>query len=300
MYLKISQEVKKAIDNNIGVVAVESALLANGVPYPKNVQMLREIEQTARDNGCIPATVAVIDGVLTVGCSEAEIDLLGKDVTHFTSISTSELPLVIAQKGSGVVNLAIVERACQQAGISVIATDGIGKLQLTTYYSKELTEDVKGLKDTNVAVVCLGAKSNANIAMTYFQKNGVSVVGYQTDKMGFAQNMSRVNRLDSVTQIAEAFSAGRQLGLNSGMLVVNALPEQPQFFGFTALQTTLSIAIGEAESRMYNHPVKPEQYVPARVNERFKGRALEPYTNVICHNVRVACEIAQELCRLKK
>ena len=125
-YLNVSDEVQRALDNNRPVVALESTIISHGMPYPQNVETALTVEQIVRDNGCVPATVAVIDGVLTVGCSREEIELLGKRGTAVTKVSRRDLPVVIAQKQMGATTVAGTMYACKLAGISVFATGGIG------------------------------------------------------------------------------------------------------------------------------------------------------------------------------
>ena len=303
-YLKISQEVQHALDNNLPVVALESTIISHGMPYPQNVETALKVEQIVREMGCVPATVAIIGGVLTVGCTAADIELLGMRGTAVAKVSRRDLPVVIAQGKDGATTVAGTMYACSLAGVSVFATGGIGGAHRNSENTMDISADLDELQQTDVMVVCAGAKSILDIGLTLecLETRGVPVIGYKTEEMPAFYTQSsgyKVDyRLDSAQEIAKAYHAKQQLELHGGMLVVNPIPDQYSM-DKSYIDEHIAKALAEADSL----GVSGKQITPFLLDKIQKltgGKSLESNIQLVYNNVRLACQIAQQLCVLRR
>ena len=301
--LNISKEVQQALKNNRPVVALESTIISHGMPYPQNVQTARAVEKIVREAGCVPATVAVINGALTVGCSDEEIELIGKRGASVAKVSRRDLPVVISQKQLGATTVAGTMYACKLAGISVFATGGIGGAHRNSQTTMDVSADLDELQQTDVAVVCAGAKSILDIGLTLecLETRGVPVIGYQTEEMPAFYTRSsgyKVDyRLDTAKEIAEAFHAKQQLGLHGGMLVVNPIPAE-----FAMDKQYIDQNINEALAEAEKLGIGGKQVTPFLLDKIQKltgGQSLAANIQLVYNNARLACEIAKELCKLR-
>ena len=301
--LNISKEVQQALRDNRPVVALESTIISHGMPYPQNVQTARAVEQIVREAGCVPATVAVIDGALTVGCTNDEIELLGKRGTAVAKVSRRDFPIVVAQKQLGATTVAGTMYACKLAGISVFATGGIGGAHRKSETTMDISADLDELQQTDVAVVCAGAKSILDIGLTLecLETRGVPVIGYQTDEMpAFYTPCSGYKvdyRLDTAKEIAEAYHAKQQLGLHGGMLVVNPIPAE-YAMDQAYIDRNINEALAEADALGIGGK-KVTPFLLDKIQRLTGGQSLAANIQLVYNNVRLACEIAKELCKLR-
>ena len=302
-YLKVAPHVQEALKNKRPVVALESTIISHGMPYPQNVETATTVEQIVRDMGCVPATVAVIGGVLTVGCSEQEIEHLGKRGTSVVKVSRRDLPVVIARKWDGATTVAGTMYAASLAGIDVFATGGIGGAHRNSENTMDISADLEELQNTDVLVVCAGAKSILDIGLTLecLETRGVPVIGYNTDEMpAFYTQKSGYNvdyRLNSAHEIAEAYHAKKALGLHGGMLVANPIPDayamNPDYIDDNierAVQEATKLGIGGKQ-------LTP--FLLDKIQKLTGGRSLAANIQLVYNNVRLACAIARELCKLR-
>ena len=303
-YLKVSKEVQHALDNNLPVVALESTIISHGMPYPQNVETAKTVEQIVRDNGCVPATVAIIGGVLTVGCSEQDIELLGKRGTAVAKVSRRDLPIIIAKGADGATTVAGTMYACSLAGVSVFATGGIGGAHRHSGTTMDISADLDELQQTDVLVVCAGAKSILDIGLTLecLETRGVPVIGYKTDEMPAFYTQSsgyKVDyRLDSACDIAKAFYAKQQLSLHGGMLVVNPVPSEYSM-DKEFIDSNIDKALAEADKLgVTGKNITP--FLLDKIQKLTEGKSLTANIQLVYNNVRLACAIAQELCKLRK
>lgn len=303
-YFKISPKVEQALKDNRPVVALESTIISHGMPYPQNVQTALTVEQIVRDMGCVPATVAVIAGVLTVGCSEQEIELLGKRGTAVTKVSRRDLPVVAAKHMDGATTVAGTMYAASLAGIEVFATGGIGGAHRNSENTMDVSADLDELQQTDVMVVCAGAKSILDIGLTLecLETRGVPVIGYNTDEMpAFYTQKSGYKvdyRLNSAREIAESYHAKRELGLHGGMLVCNSIPDAFAM-DYDYINDNINRAVAEAEKL----GIGGKQLTPFlldKIQRLTGGRSLAANIHLVYNNVRLACAVAKELCKLKK
>ena len=301
---RIAPQVQHALANNRPVVALESTIISHGMPYPQNVETALRVEQIVHDMGCVPATVAIIGGVLTVGCSAEDIELLGKRGTAVAKVSRRDLPIIIAQGKDGATTVAGTMYACSLAGVSVFATGGIGGAHRNSETTMDISADLDELQQTDVMVVCAGAKSILDIGLTLecLETRGVPVIGYKTDEMPAFYTQSsgyKVDyRLDSAKEIAKAYYAKQQLTLHGGMLVVNPIPDE---FAMDKayIDENIEKALVEAEEK----GVSGKQITPFlldKIQKLTDGKSLAANIQLVYNNVRLACEVAKELCALRK
>ena len=297
--LKISDEVKKALEEGKPVVALESTIIAHGMPYPKNVQTALTVEQTVRDNGAVPATIAIIKGVCTVGCSEEEIEYLGKAGLSVTKTSRRDIPVVIAKKLDGATTDAATMIFAETAGIKVFATGGIGGVHRGATETMDISADLEELHQTNVTVVCAGAKSILDLGLTleYLETKGVPVLGYKTDELpAFFTRKSGFKvdyRMDSPEEIAAAVKAKDALGLSGGMLVANPVPEEYSMDP-DKIEAVISEAVEEAKALgIAGKKVTP--FLLEKIRNVTGGDSLFTNVKLVLNNAALAAKIAVEL-----
>lgn len=300
--IRISDEVATALANNRPVVALESTIISHGMPYPQNVQTAKNVEKIVRDNGCVPATIAVIGGVLTIGCNDSEIELLGKKGTSVVKVSRRDLPVVIAKGLDGATTVAGTMYACKLAGIDVFATGGIGGAHRQSDKTMDISADLDELAQTSVAVVCAGAKSILDIGLTLecLETRGVPVIGYKTCEMPafYTQHSGYKTdyRLDTAKEIAQAIRAKKDLKLSGGMLIVNPIPDE---YSMDAdyINGNIEQALADADEQgITGKNITP--FLLDKIQKLTQGKSLDANIQLVYNNVRLACEIAKELCKL--
>ena len=300
-YLDISPEVKAALDEGRPVVAHESTNISHGMPYPKNVETALLVEQTIRDNGAVPATIAVIGGRLKAGLSHEEIEYLGKTGRGVAKASRRDLPALVARGADGATTVTTTMIIAHMAGINVFATGGIGGVHRGAEVTMDISADLEELAQTPVMVVCAGAKSILDLGLTleYLETKGVPVIGYGTDelpafytrKSGFGVDY----RVDSPEELAAMFRAQRELNYTGGMLVTNPIPEQ-----YAMDKEVIDAAIDQAVKESKEQGIHGKETTPfllARVVELTGGDSLESNIQLVLNNAIVASKTAAELCK---
>lgn len=302
-YIDLSPEVKKALENNQPVVALESTIISHGMPYPQNVETALKVEEIVRQNGVIPATIAVINGRLKAGLSKEEIIVLGMQGLNVTKVSRRDLPVVVVNKQNGATTVAATMIIAELAGIRVFATGGLGGVHRGAEHTFDISADLQELANTRVTVVCAGAKSILDLGLTmeYLETFGVPVVGYQTEKLpSFFSRTSPYDvsvKLDTAQQIAEMIKVKWDLGLNGGIVVANPIPEQ-----YAMEEKVISQAIEQALQESIEQGIKGKETTPfllAKVVELTGGDSLEANINLVFNNVKLAAEIAKNYCNIK-
>lgn len=303
IHLKISDEVKNALDEGKPVVALESTIISHGMPYPKNVQTALMVEQTVRDNGAVPATIAIIKGVCTVGCSKDEIEHLGKAGLSVTKTSRRDIPIVVAKGLDGATTVASTMILAAMAGIKVFATGGIGGVHRGAQETMDISADLEELARTPVNVVCAGAKSILDLGLTleYLETKGVAVIGYRTNELpAFFTRTSGYKvpmRMDTPLEIASAIYAKDVMNLGGGMLVCNPIPEQ-----YSMNAGYIESVIAEAVSEANALGVKGKDITPFLLDKIQKitgGESLESNIKLVLNNAALASKVASELSRLE-
>lgn len=301
-FLQISPEVQDALNNNQPIVALESTIISHGMPFPQNAQTALEVEDAIRQQGVIPATIAIIRGVMKVGLSKEEIELLGREGHAVTKVSRRDLPFVVAAGINGATTVASTMIIAAMAGIKVFATGGIGGVHRGAEHTFDISADLQELAKTNVAVVCAGAKSILDLGLTteYLETNGVPLIGYQTQSLpAFFCRTSPFEvsiRLDSAEAIARAMAVKWQTGLNGGLVVANPIPEQ-----FAMAEESINAAIDQAVREAEEQGVTGKASTPfllARVAELTGGDSLKSNIQLVFNNARLACDIAKAYQRI--
>lgn len=302
-YLVVSDEVKKAIKEGKPVVALESTIISHGMPYPKNVETALEVERIVRENGAIPATIAIIKGKITVGISKDEIEYLGKKGLQVTKASRRDLPVILAKGMDGATTVATTMIAAAMAGVKVFGTGGIGGVHRGAETTMDISADLEELATTPVCVVCAGCKSILDIGLTleYLETKGVTVVGYKTAEMpafytthsGFGVDY----KLDTPKEIAEAFHVKEDCNLRGGMVVGNPIPDEyamdPDY-----INANIDAAVKEANEK----GIKGKEITPFLLDKIQKltgGKSLEANIKLVYNNVAVAAQIAKEYANIK-
>ncbi len=300
-YLDISPEVQQALADGKPVVALESTIISHGMPYPKNVETAMLVEKTIRENGAVPATIAIIGGRLKAGLSPEEIEYLGKSGRKVAKVSRRDLAAIVARGADGATTVTTTMIIAHMAGIKVFATGGIGGVHRGSETTMDISADLEELASTPVMVVCAGAKSILDLGLTleYLETKGVPVIGYGTDELpAFYTRSSGFGvdyRVDTPAQLAAMFKAQQELGMKGGMLVTNPIPEQ-----YAMDKAVIDAAIEQAVAESKEQGIHGKETTPfllARVVELTGGDSLESNIQLVLNNAIVASKTAAELCK---
>ncbi|NUK30687.1 pseudouridine-5'-phosphate glycosidase [Parageobacillus sp. VR-IP] len=296
--LVFSEEVEKAMKENKPVVALESTIISHGMPYPQNVETAKEVEQLIRDNGAVPATIAILDGKMKIGVNEEELEFLGTS-KEIEKVSRRDLPYVIAMKKHGATTVAATMICANMAGIKVFATGGIGGVHRGAEQTMDISADLQELAHTNVAVVCAGAKSILDLGLTleYLETNGVPVIGYGTDILpAFYSSTSpfKVNyRVDTPEEMAKLIATKWELGLNGGLIIANPIPKEEELEE-SYINSIIEEALKEAkEKQIAGKAVTP--FLLDKIKTLTGGKSLEANIALVKNNAVLAAKIAANL-----
>ena len=303
-YLDIAPEVQEALKNGKPVVALESTIISHGMPYPQNVETALNVEKIIREGGAVPATIAIIGGRLKAGLTPEEIDYLGKTGAGVTKASRRDLPILVAEKRDGATTVTTTMMIAAMAGIEVFATGGIGGVHRGAETTMDISADLEELAQTPVMVVCAGAKSILDLGLTleYLETKGVPVIGYGTEelpafytrKSGFGVDY----RLDSPEELAAAFHAQREMGLKTGMLVTNPIPEEYSMDA-DVINKAIDEAVAEAKAQGI-HGKATTPFLLAKIKDITGGSSLDANIQLVYNNARLAAKTACELAKLGK
>jgi len=280
------------------VVALESTIISHGFPYPANVESARECERIAREEGAVPATIAVIRGQLAVGLSDAEIEHLGSE-RDTPKASRRDLPLLLASGSNGATTVAGTMAIAAMAGISIFATGGIGGVHRGAERSFDISADLEELERTSVGVVSAGAKSVLDIGLTleYLETRGVPVLGYRTDAFpAFYTRDSGYGvdaRLETPDEVASVLQAKWETGLTGGALITNPIPEESALDA-DLIERIIEQALAEArETGVRGKATTP--FLLERIHQLTDGASEVANKALVWSNVRVAAQIAAAL-----
>ena len=301
-YLDIAPEVQQALADGRPVVALESTIISHGMPYPKNVETALLVEQTLRDNGAVPATIAILGGRLKAGLSKEEITYLGKSGRKVAKVSRRDLPVICARGADGATTVTTTMMIAHMAGISVFATGGIGGVHRGAETTMDISADLEELAHTPVMVVCAGAKSILDLGLTleYLETHGVPVIGYGTEELpafytrtsGFCVDY----RMDTPRELAEAFKAQNDMALGGGMLVTNPIPEAYSMDP-AVINGAIDRAIAECQEKGI-HGKATTPFLLARVAEITGGDSLASNIQLVYNKARLAAKTAAAYCVL--
>ena len=299
--MDFSPEVAEARAAKMPIVALESTIITHGMPYPRNVETARSVEQAVRETGAVPATIAVIDGRLRVGLDGQEIERLGELSGGVVKASRRDLAPVAARNGSAGTTVAATMFIASLAGIEIFATGGIGGVHRGAEETFDISADLVELSRTRVAVVCAGAKSILDIGKTleFLETQGVAVVGYRTDE--FPAFFSRSSgfrlehRCDGLRDLARMIRLQRDIG-PGGLLIANPIP-QDHALEEAAIEERIAEAVAEAKAQGVGKK-EATPFLLKRVVELTGGQSLEANVALIRNNAILAAQAAAELARL--
>ncbi len=298
-YLDISPEVACALRDDRPVVALESTIISHGMPYPQNVETALKVEQIIRDNGAVPATIAIIGGRLKAGLTPEEIEYLGKQGSAVAKASRRDLAVLAARGADGATTVTTTMIIANMAGIQVFATGGIGGVHRGAQTTMDISADLEELAHTPVMVVCAGAKSILDLGLTleYLETHGVPVIGYGTDELpAFYTRTSGFKvdyRMDSPEELAAAFRTARELNLRGGMLVTNPIPEEYSMDP-AVINKAIDEAVAQAEAQGI-HGKATTPFLLAKVKELTGGDSLDSNIQLVFNNARLAARTAVAL-----
>ena len=298
-YLDVAPEVAQALAEGRPVVALESTIISHGMPYPKNVETARKVEQTIRDEGATPATIAVLGGRMKAGLSDDELEYLGKAGQKVTKASRRDLPVLIARGMDGATTVTTTMMIAHRAGIKIFATGGIGGVHRGAETTMDISADLEELAHTPVMVICAGAKSILDLGLTleYLETKGVPVLGYgtaelpafYTRKSGFSVDY----RVDSPEELAAIYRAQRELNIEGGMLVTNPIPEQYSMDP-DVINKAIDQAVAEANAQgIHGKAITP--FLLARIKDLTGGDSLDSNIQLVLNNARLAAKVAKAL-----
>ena len=301
-YLDISSEVKEALNAGKPIVALESTIISHGMPYPQNVETALAVEQIVRDNGAVPATIAIIGGRLKAGLTPEEIEYFGKKGPEITKASRRDLAAICARGEDGACTVTTTMIIAHMAGINIFATGGIGGVHRGAETTMDISADLEELANTPVMVVCAGCKSILDIGLTleYLETHGVPVIGmgtedfpaFYTSKSGFKVDY----KVDSPADLAKLFNTHRSMGLKGGILVGNPIPDE-----FSMDTNVINPAIDKAIEECNKLGIKGKETTPfllAKVKDLTGGDSLDSNIQLVFNNAKVAALTACEMSKM--
>ena len=295
-YLDIHPEVAAALAAGKPVVALESTIISHGMPYPQNVETARNVERIIRENGAVPATIAIIGGRLKAGLSPEEIEYFGKKGQAIHKASRRDLAVLCATGQDGATTVATTMIIAHMAGIQIFATGGIGGVHRGAETTMDISADLEELSQTPVMVVCAGAKSILDLGLTleYLETKGVPVIGFGTQELpAFYTRTSGFSvdyRIDTEQELAAAFKTQNALGLGGGMLVTNPIPEE-YAMPLDVINKAIDQAIAECEEKGI-HGKQTTPFLLARVAELTGGDSLASNIRLVYNNAALAARTA--------
>lgn len=294
-FLLISPEVQQALDQGLPIVALESTIISHGMPWPKNAVTAKEVEAVVRQNGAVPATIAIKDGKCLIGLTESDIDFFAQN-RDVWKVSLRDMPYVLAQGLPGATTVAATMRIASMAGIKIFATGGIGGVHRGAETTMDISADLTEMAATDVAIVAAGVKSILDIGLTleYMETMGIPVVTYGQDefpsfyssKSGFLSPL----RLDTPNQFAELLQAKWSIGLRGSVLIANPVPAE-----YEMNPAEIEIKILEALAQAKQQGIKGKAVTPfllQYIANHTEGESLETNIALVKNNAKVAASIA--------
>ena len=301
-YLDVKPEVAEALAAGKPVVALESTIISHGMPYPQNVETALNVEKIIRENGAVPATIAIIGGRLKAGLTPEEIEYFGKKGTAIRKASRRDLAVLCARGEDGATTVTTTMMIAHMAGISIFATGGIGGVHRGAETTMDISADLEELSQTPVMVICAGAKSILDLGLTleYLETKGVPVIGYGTEELpAFYTRRSGFGvdyRVDSPQELAKTFRVSKDLGLRGGMLVTNPIPEE-YAMPLETINAAIDQAIAECNAKGI-HGKETTPFLLARVAEITGGDSLASNIRLVYNNAALAAKTAAAFCQM--
>lgn len=302
-FINLSQEVKKAMEEGKPVVALESTIISHGMPYPENIETAKTLENIIREHGAIPATIAIINGRIKIGLSKEELEFMATS-KEILKASRRDLPAVLAKGFSAATTVSATMICANLAGIKVFVTGGIGGVHRGAEQTFDISADLQELANTDVAVVCAGAKAILDLSRTleYLETFGVPVVGFKTWEFpAFYTRESGLKvdyKVDDEIEAAKIIKTKWDLGLKGGVLIANPIPEE-YALDKAYIDKAIEDALYEAEKRN----IKGKEITPFlldKIKDLTQGESLKANIELVKNNAFVGAKIAIELNKLYK
>lgn len=296
-YIQIKEEVKEAIKLG-NVVSLESTIISHGMPYPKNLTTALECEKIVRDNGCVPATIAIIDGIIKIGLTHEELEYLAK-AKDVVKVSKRDIPIALSKKLTGATTVSATLIFSELAKIKVFATGGIGGVHRGAENNFDISNDLTQLSLSNVSVVCAGVKSILHIEHTleYLETLGISVIGYKTNEFPSFFNEKSGFKTDASlneNEIAKAMDIKWSLGINGGFVIANPIPSEHSIEVNEIIEKAL---VDASKEGIKGKDITP--YLLDKVNRISEGKSLEANIKLVYNNALVASLIAKRYSEIK-
>ncbi|ARQ06199.1 pseudouridine-5'-phosphate glycosidase [Macrococcoides canis] len=294
-FLEFSNEVQEAKEKGLPIVALESTIISHGMPYPQNVEMAKTVESIIRENGAVPATIAIMDGKIKIGLNDDDLETLAT-AKGVAKVSRRDLAEIVATKRIGATTVASTMICAEMAGIEFFVTGGIGGVHKGAEETMDISADLDELGKTNVTVICAGAKSILDLPKTleYLETKGVPVIGYKTKELpafftpesGLALNSS----FDSIDEIAAVHKAKQDLQLAGGMVIANPIPKE-HALDKAYIDSIIEDAVKEAEE----NGIKGKDSTPfllSKIVEKTEGKSLAANIKLVENNAKVGAQLA--------
>ena len=295
-FLNIDPEIKNALSEGKPVVALESTIIAHGMPYPKNIQTALEVEKIIRENGCVPATIAILDGKLCIGMNAEQFEIVGNS-ENVWKVSLRDMPFVLSRKLSGATTVASTMRIASLAGIKIFVTGGIGGVHREAENTMDISADLIEMAQTSVAVISAGVKSILDIGLTleYLETHGIPVVTFGQDELpGFYSRDSGFKsplRLDSARAIAEMLRIKWEIGLKGSVLIANPIPLEYEI-PFIKMESYINESLEEAKIKnISGKNLTP--FLLKTISEKTAGESLAANIALVKNNAVLGAKIAQ-------
>ncbi|MBN2876493.1 MAG: pseudouridine-5'-phosphate glycosidase [Bacilli bacterium] len=302
-YLDIQKEVQEALRNNLPVVALESTIISHGMPYPQNVEMAKKVESIVRSVGAVPATIAIMNGKIKIGLTDQDLETLAKS-HEVAKVSRRDIAKVVSDKSLGATTVAATMICAEMANIKFFVTGGIGGIHRGYEDTLDVSADLEELAETNVNVICAGAKAILDLhrTMEYLETKGVSVVGFQTDVLpAFYTRTTDIKLPISVqneTELAQMIIVKEQLQLKGGVLITNPIPESDSLD-----PSYINGIIDEAIKQSVKDGISGKDTTPyllKKIVEDTQGKSLEANLALVYNNALVGAKIAKAYSLLTK
>lgn len=304
MKVKVASEVSEALSQGRAVVALESTIISHGMPYPQNLETAKEVEGIVRENGAVPATIAILDGTPCIGLSVEELERLATLGTRAQKTARRDIAFVVASGGNGATTVSATMFFASMVHIPVFVTGGIGGVHRHGEYTMDISSDLTELGRTPVAVICAGVKSILDIPRTleYLETQGVCVAAYKTNEFpAFFTESSGCKapcRVDTPEDFARIIEANVKLKLGSGILLAVPIPREHSTSGHV-IESAIQKALEEArENNITGNAQTP--FLLARVNELTGGASLASNIALVKNNARVGAKVAAALAQLRE
>ena len=301
-YLSITPEIQQAIDEGKPVVALESTILSHGMPFPQNVEFAHKVEEIVRAEGAVPATTAIIGGKLKVGLTSEELDIMCK-AEGVGKVSRRDVAVYLATGKTGATTVATTMMIAEMAGIKIFATGGIGGVHRGATETMDISADLQELANTQVAVVCAGAKSLLDLGLTleYLETFGVPVLGLRTDEFPAFYCHTSGHKLDyrceSEAEAAKIIKTKWDLGLKGGLVIGNPIPEE-YALDYDEMEKVIVKALDMAkEQGIHGKDVTP--FLLSHIKDMTEGVSFASNLQLAYNNARAASRIACEMAKMK-